>query len=103
MRSQCFGMIEILKILLCWLRGPVLLCGLCFGLTSLGQEHAKASYMPPQGIVPDKTTAIRLAEVILTPIYGKAAVQNQKPLSAHLDKGIWVVQEKVAPGQLIIE
>lgn len=72
--------------------------------TMLGQQQApKASYVPPRGMVPDKDTALRVAEIVLTPIYGKVAVESQKPFSVRLNDGVWVVEGKIARGQLTIE
>jgi hypothetical protein len=53
--------------------------------------------IPPDGFVPDKKTAIRIAKTVWLPIYGKK-VLFQKPYKAILiDEKIWVVE-----GSLII-
>lgn len=46
---------------------------------------------PKNGFVPDKTTAIKIAEAVLIPIYGKEKIENQKPLQAILSDGTWTV------------
>jgi hypothetical protein len=49
-------------------------------------------YIPPDGFVPDKETAIKIAEAIWFPIYGKK-VLRQKPYKVKLiDETIWIVE-----------
>jgi NTF2 fold immunity protein len=54
------------------------------------QQH---SYVPPAGFVPDKTTALRIAEAVLDPIYGEDRIKAEGPLEAKLnDAGdTWIV------------
>ena len=49
------------------------------------------SYMPPEGLVPDSATAIRIAEAVATPIYGAAVIDGGRPLVAKLDGDVWFV------------
>jgi hypothetical protein len=45
----------------------------------------------PNNLVPDKQTAIKIAEAIWLPIYGKM-IYNEKPFVAELtNTGIWIV------------
>jgi hypothetical protein len=49
-------------------------------------------YHPPNGFVPDKETAKRIAEAIWLPIYGRV-VLSQKPYEVILiDDRIWIVE-----------
>jgi hypothetical protein len=41
--------------------------------------------------VPDETTALKIAEPALIATYGKRHIEQEKPLTATLDKGIWTV------------
>jgi NTF2 fold immunity protein len=51
----------------------------------------KKSYLPPEGMVPNSETATKIAEAVLTPIYGKDAVENEKPFRIELANGVWIV------------
>jgi len=58
---------------------------------AVAQQHPGRGYVPPRGVVPDSATAVRLAETILVPIYGAAAVSGQRPFGAKLVGGVWEV------------
>ena len=59
---------------------------------------AQDSYKPKEGFVPDKETAIRIAEAIWIPIYGKGAIESQKPLVASLKGSVWTVTGTLPQG-----
>ena len=61
-------------------------------------KNEPPSYMPPKGFVPDEATAIRVAEAILIPIYGQEQIDNEKPLRATLEKGVWTVGGSLKEG-----
>ncbi|WP_375417235.1 YbbC/YhhH family protein [uncultured Hymenobacter sp.] len=68
------------------------------GNASLQELTAKPSYTPKGGIVPDAATAIRIAEAVWLPIYGKR-VLDEKPFQARLiNKEVWVVEGTLAKG-----
>jgi hypothetical protein len=54
------------------------------------QQH---SYVPAEGFVPDKNTAIRIAEAVLDPIYGEDKIKAEEPLDAKLNEAgdTWIV------------
>lgn len=52
---------------------------------------SKYNYRPPNGCVPDAKTAFKIADAILLPIYGENEVEDNKPFTAVLRKGIWTV------------
>lgn len=54
------------------------------------QQH---SYVPRGGFVPDKNTAVRIAEAVLDPIYGEDQIKAEGPLEAQLNEAgdTWVV------------
>jgi hypothetical protein len=59
-------------------------------MESLPQEII--GYIPPDGFVPNQETAIKIAEAIWLPIYGREVLQ-QKPYYAKLiDNKIWIVE-----------
>ena len=41
--------------------------------------------------VPDEATALKIAEPALIRTYGKRTIEDEKPLTATLQKGIWTV------------
>jgi hypothetical protein len=58
------------------------------------------SYVPENGIVPDEQTARKIAEVVLIPIYGKTAIEKQKPFPVVLSNNIWIVSAYLPSDQL---
>lgn len=72
----------------------MLLVGL-FVLPTASQQH---SYRPKDGFVPDEKTAIRVAEAVLTPIYGEKQIKSEEPFSAKLHSGTWIVSGTIAEG-----
>lgn len=52
--------------------------------------HGK-TYVPDSGYVPDSTTAVSIATAVLTPIYGKAKIDAEKPWHTGLKDGVWTV------------
>jgi hypothetical protein len=53
---------------------------------AVGQE-----YRPNEGYVPDSTTAVKIAEAVLTPVYGKDQIASEQPFNAKLKDGVWTV------------
>ena len=54
---------------------------------------AKAqSYTPKDGFVPDSTTAVKVAEAVLIPVYGKEKIESERPFKATLENGVWTVE-----------
>ena len=63
-------------------------------IVSLCVARAQAqspSYRPRVGFVPDEKPAVRVAEAVLSAIYGEEQMQSERPLSAHLQGGVWTV------------
>ena len=59
---------------------------------SLIQEGKRAdAYRPENGYAPDEKTAIGIALNVWAPIYGKDHIEKQKPYSAFLVDGYWLV------------
>ncbi|SRR6266498_1424815 len=67
-------------------------------MNSLGVE--KHSFKPAEGYVPDKKTAIRIAEAVLTPIYGEELVRKERPYTATLTNDVWFVEGTLRKGIL---
>jgi len=90
------GMLTIANVLLC-----LATCGTSATIL-IDDSHAEEapSYMPPKGLVPDADTALRIAEAVLTPIYGKRSVAREKPLVASLEGDVWTVRGTLEQGKL---
>lgn len=59
--------------------------------TEPGAVQIQHSYVPSAGFVPDAATATTIAEAILSPIYGKDAIDRQKPFLVSLENDVWTV------------
>lgn len=64
----------------------IYLCTFMFVAVALGQ-----SYKPPSGYVPDSETAIKIAEAVLVPVYGRKHIDSELPLNADLKDDVWTV------------
>lgn len=53
--------------------------------------NAQMPYVSRQGFVPDPTTAVLIAEAILTPIYGVDEISRQQPFTATEVNSQWLV------------
>jgi NTF2 fold immunity protein len=63
------------------------ICGLFLAATLSAQSSP-----PSTGVrVPDGATALEIAEPALIKTYGKRQIDDERPLTATLDKGIWTV------------
>jgi hypothetical protein len=49
------------------------------------------SYVPKSGFVPDKDTAVAIAYAVAVPIYGRKAMDDEKPFRTELENGVWTV------------
>jgi hypothetical protein len=49
------------------------------------------------GLVPDKETAIRIAEAIFFPIYGEKTIRAQRPYKVRLKDGKWTIDGAPPP------
>jgi len=56
------------------------------------------SYKPSKGYVPDAATAIKIAEAVWIPIYGKETLKDERPFTADLVNGIWIVKGTLPKG-----
>ena len=56
--------------------------------------------LPKEGLVPDKETAIKIAEVVLFRLYGQENISNQKPYVVTHDENIWWVCGTLKEGML---
>jgi len=63
------------------------ICGLFLAVTL----SAQISPQPTNVRVPDEATALKIAEPALIKTYGKRQIEDERPLTATLDNGIWIV------------
>jgi len=49
------------------------------------------TYRPKDGYVPDSTAAVRIAEAVLVPVYGKKQIASEEPFTAKLKDDVWTV------------
>jgi len=59
---------------------------LLYCICSFGQDFA-----PKGGFVPDSETAVKIAEAVLVPVYGKKEIESERPFSAALETSIWTI------------
>jgi hypothetical protein len=57
----------------------------------LVSELAGQGYKPESGYVPDSKTAVKIAEAVLTPVYGEKQIESERPFTATLKNGAWIV------------
>lgn len=55
-------------------------------------QTSKHNYMPPGGYVPDAKTATQIAVAVWSPIYGAKHIADERPFTAKLVKGVWIVE-----------
>lgn len=60
------------------------------------------NYIPPDGVVPDEETAVSMAIVILSPVYGKEKILKQKPFKATLRGNYWIVIGSMPEGKMML-
>jgi hypothetical protein len=59
---------------------------------ALAVAFAQGKPSPKDGVVPDADTAIKIAVVVWSRIYGEREIAAEKPYRATLQNGIWSVQ-----------
>ncbi|SNS74448.1 NTF2 fold immunity protein [Granulicella rosea] len=60
-------------------------------LLLLASSSLAQNVVPKDGYVPDAATAREIAEAVLKPVYGKALIESERPFTAILEGGVWVV------------
>ena len=64
----------------------------------LSAETTKHSYKSAESYVLDAATAVKIAETVLIPIYGKEKIAEEQPLLAKLKDDVWYVAGSLKPG-----
>lgn len=52
-------------------------------------------YFPVEGFVPTADVAVRIAECVLSEIYGKENIEKEKPFSVNLQNGVWIIEGSI--------
>jgi len=50
------------------------------------------SFYPKDGLVPNERIAFKIAESVLSQIYGKEIIENEKPFSINLENNVWIIE-----------
>jgi hypothetical protein len=50
-----------------------------------------SGYVPKAGYVPNSEAAVRIAEAVLVPVYGKVQIESERPFTATLKGDVWTV------------
>ena len=64
----------------------------------LAGENQKHTYKPDAGYVPDAKTAIKIAVAVWEPICGQKKIAAEKPYTALLTNGVWIVEGSLPKG-----
>src|SRR5215472_7155797 len=66
----------------------------------IAERHpSKHNYNPADGVVPDESTATRIAEIVLKRAYGEEVINRELPLRATLrSDNVWVVRGTLHDG-----
>jgi hypothetical protein len=70
----------------------------CVAVEAVAQVPKDISEKPQNGFVPDKETAIAIAEAVWTPLYGKKQILKERPFQAVLTNGVWIVRGSLPEG-----
>jgi hypothetical protein len=74
--------------------------------TSVVQSQEPDSYVPPEGFVPDSTTALRVADAVLSAVYPERILAPQRPFAVKLVGDTWDVRGRLAgsgrPGYVLV-
>lgn len=60
-------------------------------ILAISCNSSKNTYYPQDGFVPNKETAIKIAEAVWLPIFGED-IYRQQPYKAKIENGIWKIE-----------
>ena len=61
---------------------------------------AQSNYLPPDGMVPNAETAIKVARAVFVAHFGEPDIELEEPLIAALVGDVWHVRGTMPPGLL---
>lgn len=81
------------------MKRPIIILVILVSCIFIAAESRSGDYKPPEGMVPDAETAVKIAEVVWLPVYGKD-IYNKRPFKAALKDGVWIVTGSLPMGHL---
>jgi len=63
-----------------------------------GRAKSQKQPLPQNGIVPDEVTAVKIAQAVFEPIFGREEVEKYLPYHGTLKNKIWTVYGTLKPG-----
>jgi len=78
----------------------ILISTLAFGGSHkkpIDDRNIRGGYIPKEGFVPNAKTAIKIAEAVWIPIYGKN-IYREKPYTVSIKNGVWYVEGSLPRG-----
>jgi NTF2 fold immunity protein len=63
----------------------------CSGALLMASLISGQGVQPKKDYVPDSETAVKIAEAVLVPVYGKKQIESERPFRAKLKDGVWTV------------
>jgi hypothetical protein len=70
-----------------------------YNLHAQQQRNMIIGYIPKDGFVPDKSTALKIAIAVWLPIYGNA-IYKEQPFNAVLKDEVWTVTGSLPKGSI---
>ncbi len=59
--------------------------------TTYSQTTQLSGVRPKDGFVPNAETAVKIAEAVLVPVYGKNQIESERPFTATRQGDVWAV------------
>lgn len=69
-----------------------------YSLHQVLKQRENKNYKLSQDAIPDSMTAIKVADVLLTKRYGTETIESEKPFTAILLEGYWIVYGNLPEG-----
>ncbi len=77
--------------MLCFRQVPAAIACALVLVSTASLAQPRHNYAPPNGVVPNEETAVRIAEAVLSPVYGRSLIESERPFHAMLAGDIWTV------------
>lgn len=61
-------------------------------------KHKLDGYKPDDGVIADSISAVKIAEIVLSKIYGEKQIRREKPFTALLIEGYWIIYGNLPKG-----
>jgi hypothetical protein len=74
-----------------------ILLAFTLAIAATTEAQLKNPWKQPHGLVPDKESAIKIAEAVLFPIYGESQIKSERPYEVALLDGFWHIKGSLTP------